>query len=226
MLKQLHMDRRQKTALILSLALFLSCAGLLHADTEEGDALAQKALSLVSDGKFDEAARLTADLERIDGQNSHLPVLRELLAARQSAAIIAAAGAEAAPALSPNDQICLWASEGKLGSVRDALDKGASPNLIDQFGTTILEHAVQSGSTEIVQLLVDRGADVNVQNSRGTTPLMTAVWNGNTEIVKILLEKGADPNIRNGSGTSATMLAKWKKRDEIIPLLLEKGAVE
>ena len=56
------------------------------------------------------------------------------------------------------------AESGDIQSVRELLDRGADPNIRNDYGTTALMWASQDGYIKIVRLLLDRGADPNIHN--------------------------------------------------------------
>jgi ankyrin repeat protein len=68
---------------------------------------------------------------------------------------------------------------------------------------TALMFATQSGSLEIVKLLLAAGADVNAKESHHMTALMWAAERGHIEIVQALLAAGADVHATNIDGYTA-----------------------
>ena len=75
------------------------------------------------------------------------------------------------------------------------MDNGQSPRLTNSIGDTPLHIASDTGSIDIVKILLDYGANPNSINSVGMTPLHQAVKNNYGDVVKILLNYGADANI-------------------------------
>jgi len=62
-------------------------------------------------------------------------------------------------------------------------------------GRTVLHHAVEWGSTDLVTFLLHRcRADVNARTFSGITPLMLAHGRKRTLVESLLLQAGADPN--------------------------------
>ena len=74
--------------------------------------------------------------------------------------------------------------------------------------TKHLELAIESGSYEIVKLLIDRGAPVDkiIKEGYGRTLLSAAVWYGRIEIIKLLLETPSRLNIMNQESSGYTVI--------------------
>jgi ankyrin repeat protein len=79
--------------------------------------------------------------------------------------------------------------------IKLALDNGADPNAIPQWGNSALQHAVQRDNRlEIISLLLDRGADPLLGNGRdGRSAAVMAARRGRGDILALLRERGVDP---------------------------------
>jgi ankyrin repeat protein len=120
--------------------------------------------------------------------------------------------------------------------IRRLLNCGCDPNstvtyLIHRESTvkqTALLKAMDTGSKDLVKLLIDRGARVNHEATLGLkrTPLQKAVEVGSLEIVTLLLDAGADVNARPAErgGATAFQLAAIQGNCVIADKLLEYGA--
>jgi ankyrin repeat protein len=62
-------------------------------------------------------------------------------------------------------------------------------------GSTILHHAIQGGSDEIIDDIISRAPEMlDTKNSRNETPTMRAVNCGRENALEMLLRAGVDPN--------------------------------
>ncbi|KAI1088694.1 ankyrin repeat-containing domain protein [Rostrohypoxylon terebratum] len=98
---------------------------------------------------------------------------------------------------------------------------------LDIYQTAILD-SIDTGSIQMVDLLVQHGAKVNEPARLGLkrTPLQKAIEIGNLEIIRLLLSKGADvnaPPAARGGGT-ALQLAAIGGNCTIAKLLIDHGA--
>ena len=75
-----------------------------------------------------------------------------------------------------------------IGRVREYLDSGANPNIIDRSynNYTALIYASSRGRVEIVELLLDRGAVPDIRNDQGDTALMIAERRGHNDVARLI----------------------------------------
>lgn len=72
------------------------------------------------------------------------------------------------------------------------------------MGATALHRASQSGSSDVIRLLLNKGAFIDFNAAfNGHTPLMDAVWHKQVEAVRALLDNGANIYIPNRYGRTA-----------------------
>ena len=109
-------------------------------------------------------------------------------------------------------------NSGDIDRVKELLDSGVDPNIVEENGYTALTLASLYGCAEIVRLLVDSKADPNIQDKWGSTALNLAAGLNNLSTVKILLDYD-DTNIRDDSGKTALMIAEKKGYDGIAKLI-------
>ena len=95
--------------------------------------------------------------------------------------------------------------DGIVSLVRLAVQRGADPNEMNDFGTTPLSVTL---SPRVADALIECGADVNYRfpagDNAGSTALNEHVCNGDHEMVAFLLQRGANPNLA-GDRTGAPL---------------------
>lgn len=99
------------------------------------------------------------------------------------------------------ENLCVFfaAQSGNTALVRSLLEAfHLSPGILDPDGNTLLHHAAESGSAELVAFLLEAGLDPRAQGAARLTPLERAAWQGDLEIVRLLVEAGADVNSEGG----------------------------
>lgn len=98
-------------------------------------------------------------------------------------------------------------------------------NLRDKTtGTTALDHAVDNGNREMVELLLSRGANVNARNGSGRTALMRIGEDATSDLVWDLLNAGAEVNHKSETGETALITAAYQNNVEALKALLDAGA--
>lgn len=80
------------------------------------------------------------------------------------------------------------AARNDLEEVRELLNGGVSPDLVNEDGLTALHQCCIDDFVEIVQCLLDAGACVNACDSELWTPLHAAATCGHTGLVQILIQ--------------------------------------
>ena len=105
------------------------------------------------------------------------------------------------------------------------LQKGANPNIVDQYGYSPLHYAAREhrcqlgcGCVEVIKQLLDSGADPNCTTIWGETPLHIAVecqLCKEDQVVKMLLERGADKTIADEKGRTPLTIAHGRKAHSI-----------
>lgn len=131
----------------------------------------------------------------------------------------------------------LISKELDLSKVRDPISyinkvkQGFDVNAVrSSDGYTLMHFAAETGSVELLNLLIERGAEKNPKMDRGDTPLSTAISFDKKEIIRILLEVGVNPNYQLGIADYNRThfhyyLAKARKIDRyIFEMFVKKGA--
>jgi len=112
------------------------------------------------------------------------------------------------------------AFDGDAVFLREWLDSGGNPNLMDKDGNTLLYFTTgPKGGFDAMRLLLEAGADPNLCKAGNYSPLMSAADFGNLEMVKALVEAGGDLDYRSSSGRNVYDCAKGPYRKEIVEYL-------
>jgi ankyrin repeat protein len=83
-------------------------------------------------------------------------------------------------------ELIIACKQNDIGRVRELLDSGADPNLLDTNGLTALVWATGQGNIDVVRLLLDYGADPNLHApDRWTAPDLASL-HSNTDVVYFL----------------------------------------
>ncbi|KAJ4269920.1 hypothetical protein NW762_001591 [Fusarium torreyae] len=113
----------------------------------------------------------------------------------------------------------------KARTVKMLLDHGASPNCSDAtWSVAAICYAMETGSTELVKMLLQAGANTKKKMSSGETLLLYAIDKGRRDQAKFLLEAGADANAADKKGRTPLMQAVSRRDLEMIRLLKAHGA--
>jgi hypothetical protein len=121
--------------------------------------------------------------------------------------------------------ICVFAENGLLVEMQEALSRGVNPNSQDSRGWCPLMYATAEGHPEIVDLLLEHGADPNIINYLGRSAIMYASNYGFHEIAQKLLKHGATTNFsRDFSEHPPLSAAAGQGHLDMVKLLVEHGA--
>jgi len=104
---------------------------------------------------------------------------------------------------------------GDRTRLRAMLSEGASVQICDQHGDTVLHAAAGANQGDVLlELVLEHGADVDTFNAHCNTPLHLAVRKGHLDATRRLLAVGANSSLKNGDGVTAIELAQtWKHTD-------------
>eukprot|EP00929_Paragymnodinium_shiwhaense_P004142 TRINITY_DN10486_c0_g1_i2.p1 TRINITY_DN10486_c0_g1~~TRINITY_DN10486_c0_g1_i2.p1 ORF type:complete len:758 (+),score=162.32 TRINITY_DN10486_c0_g1_i2:181-2454(+) len=109
-----------------------------------------------------------------------------------------------------------FAGASNLAALRWLFVFGASVDVVDSQGTTLLHVACRTGGLQIVKDIVRRGLSVNVQDSVGWTPLHVASCMGRQDVSLYLLHQGAKTGLRNSRGQTAEQLCSQPFTKEVV----------
>lgn len=104
------------------------------------------------------------------------------------------------------------------------LDRGADPNLKDQYGVPVLFRAVAAKRMEHLKMLLDHGADLHAVDQDGETVIYAAVATNDIKIVDTLIKKGVSVNVRNKIGKTPAMEAARLGYIDMLKFMIDKGA--
>lgn len=117
--------------------------------------------------------------------------------------------------------------ERNVKKVRDALAAGANVEQLER-GLSPLMIAAQTGTVDVIQILLQNHADLDRRSSddtkiwRGSTALVYAAAAGQEEVVKLLLSNHAKPDIANDAGITACFAAATAGSRGIAKIILER----
>lgn len=109
-------------------------------------------------------------------------------------------------------------------TVPDLLDLGASPDLVDNAGNTILMYWFKRGSYAGISEPLFK--NLNHQNNEGKTALHYAVKSEKRTMIQNLLDHGVDCSIKDNSGKTALDYAREWKRTDLYDLLENCGTMK
>ncbi|KAL2810710.1 ankyrin repeat-containing domain protein [Aspergillus granulosus] len=109
---------------------------------------------------------------------------------------------------------------GRVKLVELLLPEVGSPNFTPG---SLLLHAVQAKSVELMKVLLRHGADPNITKKGVYNATLWAAELGYTDIVEVLVDGGADPDFLDRSGRTPLSLAAEKGHVETVQLLLGYG---
>ena len=120
-------------------------------------------------------------------------------------------------------------SQGKYKEVKEYIQT-FKPSLLLRLacqrgvlGYTPLHEAVNSGHSEVLELLLEHGGNPNCSANSGYTPLHLAVSSGHVNCIRVLLANNADISITNESGKTPIQIAELNSKHDIMKILRSAG---
>ncbi|XP_034717428.1 protein phosphatase 1 regulatory subunit 16A [Etheostoma cragini] len=117
------------------------------------------------------------------------------------------------------------AARNDLDEVRELLNSGVSPDLVNEDGLTALHQCCIDDFVEIVQCLLDAGACVNACDSELWTPLHAAATCGHTGLVQLLIQAGADLLAVNADGNMPYDLCEDEATLELLETVMAEQGI-
>ncbi|XP_008302268.1 protein phosphatase 1 regulatory subunit 16A [Stegastes partitus] len=112
-----------------------------------------------------------------------------------------------------------------LNEVRELLNSGVSPDLVNEDGLTALHQCCIDDFVEIVQCLLDAGASVNACDGELWTPLHAAATCGHTGLVQLLIQAGADLLAVNADGNMPYDLCEDEATLELLEMVMAEQGI-
>ncbi|KAF3360013.1 hypothetical protein VDGD_00675 [Verticillium dahliae] len=106
----------------------------------------------------------------------------------------------------------------------EALEQTPEDLKTREYLDTLLFRAADSGSEDVVSLLIDAGACVNTRSARGQTPLHRAAQRGYMYVARVLVQRGADVRLRDDKSRTAAVQAFTHDHDSLVMYLLAQGS--
>lgn len=123
------------------------------------------------------------------------------------------------------DAFRMAAYEGRLDTVRSAIESGMDVNVADPRSLTALHMAAYNGHAETVNYLIKQGATVDCRDSEGKTPLIHACTGPFAKAAEALINAGADIDARESTqGFTPLMMAAGLGQKEVVEVLLKHKA--
>src|ERR1700746_1249877 len=137
-----------------------------------------------------------------------------------------AAGADVNQAQGDGTTPLHWAAyKIDVDLARALLERGAKPDVINNFGSSPLAEAVKVANARLVKMLLDAGSNVEVPNQEGQTALMLAARARSLEVAELLVGHGANVNAREKwRGQTALMWAVAARSAELTRFLVAHKA--
>ncbi|KAM6971751.1 protein phosphatase 1 regulatory subunit 16A [Tautogolabrus adspersus] len=112
-----------------------------------------------------------------------------------------------------------------LDEVRELLNSGISPDLVNEDGLTALHQCCIDDYVDVVQCLLDAGACVNACDSELWTPLHAAATCGHTGLVQLLIQAGADLLAVNADGNMPYDLCEDEATLELLEMVMAEQGI-
>jgi len=105
--------------------------------------------------------------------------------------------------------------------IKFLLEKGANPNITNEYKETALINAAYHGNKDVVKMLLDYDANIDHRDEKGRTALIYASKRGYNEVVDILLNRGANIYTLDNCYRTSLIEAMIGNSEMIVKRLLE-----
>ncbi|KAM8881502.1 protein phosphatase 1 regulatory subunit 16A isoform 1-T2 [Synchiropus picturatus] len=117
------------------------------------------------------------------------------------------------------------AARNDVEEMRQLLNSGVSPDLVNEDGLTALHQCCIDDYVEVVQCLLDAGASVNASDSEQWTPLHAAATCGHTGLVQLLIQAGANLLAVNADGNMPYDLCEDEATLELLEMVMAEQGI-
>ncbi len=115
-------------------------------------------------------------------------------------------------------------SENQVEKIKELFVKGASIDLPDKDGKTLLMKAIEKDNLDLALFLYEHGASTNIEDHSGSTPLHLAVERNNIEFIRLLKgNKFINYDIDNEHRCTPLFLAAMCNRGEMVDIMVDGG---
>lgn len=121
-------------------------------------------------------------------------------------------------------RLCKAIANGNIGSITNALNEGANPNMYTRGTGSLLTQATVHGDLQIIRLLLARGANPRAEGNEGL--IFAAIETGRIDVVKAVVNAGARVTDSLGPGSREDVLVDvlWNGNNKILKYLVLHGA--
>lgn len=120
--------------------------------------------------------------------------------------------------------ILLAAKAGNMNAVRSMVDAGASIYSKDKSGKTMMNYAMESSGSELLNFLLREGYDLSTKDGNGYSPVFLAIRANKPALLRSLIDNGANVNETDTWGSTPLHAAVNQYSSSMIEILLDNGA--
>lgn len=185
-----------------------------------------KLIESLSKRDVDHAIQLIKSHEVKDLEFLGLPLVMAAVLMNHYDLVEALLSVGADPNVLHQPELCAEGAKGTQGmlSADSLVDEKVLKDMAELGFKTPIHIATNSGSNELVKLLLNFGADANQPDLGHCTPLHWACMKGDFELAQLLLDYGANPNAQDLAQSTPLHEAIRKNRLAITQLLLKHHA--
>ncbi len=116
------------------------------------------------------------------------------------------------------------AEEGNIDALEAMIDGGASIDVKDDKGKTLLYYGVKLKDDRLLKYLLREGADINEADEYEETPVFWAIDNYNPSKLETVVLFGGKVDVKNKYGSTPLHEAVYKGSRTLVEVLVDNGA--